>query len=574
MRPDRVARRLIAASLALAGATRVHAQRLTGTVTDQGAHVPGAVVMLVGADGAIAGRTVSKEDGSYSVSAAREGSYMVRVLRIGFRPTVAGPVDLRAATPARRDLPLSGRVQVLPSVQVVDRGKCQVHPDTSGIAFRLWDEARTALIATVLTESEPLGVRLTHDERTFDPSGGKVLVDSASTADGASRRPIVTLAPDELARSGYASNDEHGGTTYWGPDANVLLSESFAALHCIRPELPPADTGAFAGVLGVAFEPSVKGGGGHVDVRGVLWIDRQSAELRSLDYTYVNVTSVVERAHAGGHVEFLRLPDGSWTISRWWIRSPIVETTIFREPSTVPGAPPGQRTSQRLIGIHESRGDILELRRGGAMWWERGRVSVAVRVTDSAGAAVRAMVSLNDTARSFATAEDGVVRFDRVLPGPARLIVHVPALDSLDAPGTLAGITIPDHPFDPIGVRVPSAQEAFAARCGNEALEWNEGAVRGRVALQDAAGASVEVSWDMPYARLGGGPPVVVHEARSVAADARGGYFVCGVPRGLALTVRVSGGTGAARGVASDQPRIRQARVPAGGYVVVVDFDR
>ena len=433
MRPDRLACFVVAASLAFLGARRAAAQRLTGTVTDQGARVPGAIVMLVGGDGSVAGRAVSKEDGSFSVNAARDGSYTIRVLRIGFRPTMAGPVDLHAATTIRRDIALSGRVWLLPPVQVTDRGQCQIHPDTTAIAFRLWDEARIALLATVLTESEPLGVRLTHDERTFDASGGKVLVDSSSTSDGSSRKPIVTLTPDSLARGGYATNDDRGGTTYWGPDANVLLSESFASTHCIRPQLPPADTGSLAGVLGVGFEPA-DAKRGHVEVRGVLWVDRRSAELRSLDYTYVNVASVVEHAGAGGHVEFLRLPDGSWTVGRWWIRSPIVETTIFREPSTVPGAPPSQRTSQRLIGIHESRGDILELRRGGAMWWERGRVSAAIRVIDPAGAAVRAMVSLNDTARSAATADDGVVRFDRVLPGPARLMVHVPALDSLDAP--------------------------------------------------------------------------------------------------------------------------------------------
>jgi len=568
VRPDRLARHsFVAASLAVFGAARADAQRLTGTVTDQGARVPGAIVMLVGSDGSVAGRAVSREDGSFTVNAPRDGSYSIRVLRIGFRPTIAGPVELHAAAPLRHDVALSGRVRVLPAVQVTDRGQCQVHPDSTAIAFRLWDEARIALLATVLTESEPLGVRLTHDERTFDASGGKVLVDSSSTTDGSSRKPIVTLAPESLARDGYTANDDRGGTTYWGPDANVLLSESFASTHCIRPELPPADTGSLAGVLGVEFEPA-DAKRGHADVRGVLWIDRQSAELRSLDYTYVNVAPVVEHARAGGHVEFLRLPDGTWTVSRWWIRSPIVETHFFREPSTVPGTPPGQRTSQRLVGIHESRGDILELRRGGAMWWERGRVSVAIRVTDSAGTAVRAMVSLNDTARSAATADDGVVRFDRVLPGPARLAVHVPALDSLDAPGTMAAITIPDHPFEPIAVRVPSAQEAFAARCGNASLEWNEGAVRGRV--PDAAGASVEISWDMPYARLGGGPAVVVHETRTAPVDPRGDFFACGVPRAFALTVRIAGtGPGA-----HPEPRVRRTEVPSHGYVAIVDFDR
>jgi hypothetical protein len=73
----------------------------------------------------------------------------------------------------------------------------------------------------------------------------------------------------------------------------------------------------------------------------------------------------------------------------------------------------------------------------------------------------------------------------------------------------------------------------------------------------------------MPYARLGGGPAVVVHETRTALVDPRGGYFACGVPRGFALTVRVAdaGGGGHA------ESRVRRTEVPSGGYVATVDFD-
>jgi hypothetical protein len=567
VRPDRRAfGALLVSALGLFGAGRAAAQRLTGIVTDAGVRVPGAIVMLLAPDGAVVARAVSKADGAFAVSASGGGRYTVRVLRIGFRPTIAGPFDLRAGATTTRDIALSGRVWLLPEVQVTDRGQCQMRPDTNAVAFRLWEAARTALLAAVLTESEPLGVRMTRSDRTLDASGRNILDDSSATSDGSSRHPIVTLPPDSLARNGYATNDNRGGTTYWGPDANVLLSESFASSHCIHAEVPPADTGSLAGVLGVAFDPAGPRQT-RVEVRGVLWVDRKSAELRSLDYMYVNVAPIVERARAGGHVEFLRLPDGTWTVSRWWIRSPVIETRISREPNPIPGSAPAQRSSQRLIGIRESHGDLLELRHGGTTWWERGRVSVAIRVTDSAGSAMRALVSLNDSSSSVATADDGVVRFDRVLPGPARVDVRVPALDSLGAARTRASVTIPDHPFEPLAVRVQSAQEFFAIRCGAEALEWNEGAVRG--ALGRSRTANVEVSWDMPYARLGGGAPVVVHEAKSVTGDAAGRYFVCGVPRGVPLTVRI-----VEAAAASDRPRVRSAEVPAGAFVAIIDFDR
>src|SRR5689334_1737055 len=185
--------------------------------------------MLVGADGAIVSRVVSKEDGSFSVAAPVDGRYGLRILRIGFRPTVAGPFDLSAGATTRRDIALSNRVWILPSVQITDRGECQLRPDTNATAFRLWDEARTALLAAVLTQSEPLGVRLVRADRPVDADGRNVLADSTSTSDGASRNPIVSLPPDSLARNGYTTADDRGGTTYWGPDANVLLSESFAS---------------------------------------------------------------------------------------------------------------------------------------------------------------------------------------------------------------------------------------------------------------------------------------------------------------------------------------------------------
>lgn len=553
----------LGATIAVLAAANADAQRLTGSVTDGGVRVPGAIVMLVGANGTIAGRVVTREDGRYNLAASAPGKYSVRVLRIGRQPTTVGPFDLAIGSTLTKDVAISGRVSVLPTIEVTDRSRCQVRPDSSAAAFRLWDAARTALLATMLTQSEPLGVRLTQSERTLDADGRNVVADSTSTVEGTSRKPFVTLSPDSLARSGYAESDARGGTTYWAPDAEVLLSESFAASHCIHAELPPSDTGWYAGVLGVAFEPVSKGE--HADVRGVLWIDRASAELRSLDYSYVNVAPIVERAGAGGHVEFLRLPDGTWTVSRWWIRSPMVETTISRGASPLPGAPPSQQTSRRLLGIRETRADLLEVRRGDATWWERGRVSVALRVTDSSGTPLRALVSLNDSTRSVSTGDDGVVRFDRIQPGAARVDIRIAGLDSLGAPRMHVALTVPDHTFEPLSVRVPSPQEFFEGRCGADALEWNEGAIRGML----GASGAVEVSWEMPYARLGGGAPVVVHEVRRATTDAQGAFFACGVPRALPVTVRVVSGP-------EDRVRLpaRTAAVPAGGYVAIVQFDR
>ena len=58
-----------------------------------------------------------------------------------------------------------------------------------------------------------------------------------------------------------------------------------------------------------------------------MWVDRASAELRRLEFRYANV-SPEEQEKAGGDVEFKRVHDGTWLISRWNIRMPVLEQSV------------------------------------------------------------------------------------------------------------------------------------------------------------------------------------------------------------------------------------------------------
>ena len=541
------------------------AQRLTGTVIDRGVRVPGAVVMLLGADGSVVARTVTREGGEFSLAATTAGSYTVRVLRIGYQPTVAGPYTLGAGATLTADVRVTGRIVVLPQVDVNDRSECRVRPDSTAVAFQLWDMARTALMAAALTQSRSYGVRITRSDRMLDRDATRVLTDSTWTREGMSSNPITSLPPDSLAKIGYVTRDDAGGTTYWGPDANVLLADSFAAGHCIRTQRPVADTGVLQGVVGVAFEPVKRTD--KVDISGVLWLDRQTAELRTLDYRYANVAPIVERGNAGGHIEFLRLPDGSWTVSRWMIRYPVLLT---RQEVDHLAAIPGMsnlRTSQEVNSVRESSGELLQLKRSGDVWWERGKVSATIRVVDSVtGGAVRgALVSIDGGHSANATAADGTIRFDRVLPGPVSVIIRIPTLDSLGVAPIHVPVTIPDHPFDPIVTRLASPTTQFAARCGERALDWSEGAVRGLLP-SGQAGRLVEATWQEPFTRLGGGAPVLLPQARRVTADSTGGFLLCGVPREIPITLRVLGTT--------DQSLVRVVQVGQRSLATIADFSR
>lgn len=560
----RRARWAVAAIGALcARAAVLPAQRLAGTVTSAGARVPGAVVLLLDASNGVAARAVTRADGAFSIAAPAAGRYTVRVLRIGHAPTLAGPYDLAAGATATASIALSGRIQVLPEIHVSDHADCLVRPDSSAAAFQIWNEARTALLAAAITQAEPFDAEITTDETVLDRGGTRVLSDSSRTEKGSSLHPYASLPPDSLARVGYIQTDA-SGTTAWGPDATVLLSESFGATHCIRPELPPADTGVFRGVIGVAFEPTARRDG-RADVRGVLWLDRRSAELRSLDFSYTNVSKTLEEARSGGHVEFARLPGGEWVTVRWWIRFPSIQRTVSRDP-VVPGSANRTSASERVEGIKITSGNVLRVSRSGSTLWRRGRVTLPIRIVDSTtGAGIRgALVSLNGGTSARATREDGVVAFEDLVPGPGTVTVRMDALDSLGAGQTSIPIAIPEHPFDPVVVAIASPAARFIALCGEQPLAWNEGVVRGRVPA-GANDGTVDLMWQEPYTRLGGGEPVIVTETRRVATGADGTFRVCGLPRDVAINVRVN---------ANGTPMLKVARIQPGVLGAIVDFQR
>ena len=108
-----------------------------------------------------------------------------------------------------------------------------------------------------------------------------------------------------------------------------MLSESFLSLHCIRTVHPSVETGDSARLIGVGFSPASKRRN-VVEVEGVLWLDRSTAELRAMDYHYVNTSKAVEKAEPGGHLAFTRVLAGRWIVEEWWIRVPSTATRVRR----------------------------------------------------------------------------------------------------------------------------------------------------------------------------------------------------------------------------------------------------
>ncbi|HET7132415.1 MAG TPA: carboxypeptidase-like regulatory domain-containing protein, partial [Gammaproteobacteria bacterium] len=210
--------------------------------------------------------------------------------------------------------------------------------------------------------------------------------------------------------------------------ADVLLSGAFISAHCFHLQ---RDTVTGDSLIGIAFEP-VR----HrppPDIRGVLYLDRRSAELRELRYTYTSLPDAVEKHDFGGRVSFQRVPGSAWIIREWVVRGPMFSARphISLSASGLPvhgAAPASGALDTTLIGAHEGGGEVLVARTlDRATVWARSYATVLGTVTDSASGAglVGAEVELRGTLHRARTDGAGTFRMDSVPRGAYTLQLNV-----------------------------------------------------------------------------------------------------------------------------------------------------
>jgi hypothetical protein len=175
-------------------------------------------------------------------------------------------------------------------------------------------------------------------------------------------RVFAATLPETIATRGYVWDRDDGKTVFDTPNAEVLLSDRFVATHCFAIRR----TGDHKGWVGLAFRPR-NPPNGIADIKGILWLDGSSAELRRLEYLYDNLKpaeyTVCDSApfikmtpdrlaetpppyvpppgcmklknsrsnglDLGGEANFARLPTGEWLITDWFVRMP-PDLGVFR----------------------------------------------------------------------------------------------------------------------------------------------------------------------------------------------------------------------------------------------------
>ncbi|HZD03903.1 MAG TPA: hypothetical protein VE173_03270, partial [Longimicrobiales bacterium] len=208
----------------------------------------------------------------------------------------------------------------LAGIEVAGEQRCTVRPGSGLRTAEVWEEARKALRLAAWTEAqEAVAFRAVDVEAELDPGTLKVRKERRRSHSGYIHgSPYESYPAEDLAENGYVRPAPGGRWTYLAPDAGVLLSDPFLDGHCFeltgdesRPEL-----------IGLAFRPVDRGS--DADIRGVLWLDRRSSELRTLEFTYTTLPYPVESELIGGKVDFERLASGPWIVRSWRIRMPEV----------------------------------------------------------------------------------------------------------------------------------------------------------------------------------------------------------------------------------------------------------
>jgi hypothetical protein len=516
--------------------TLLSAQTIRGTVVDRSdVPVHGVVVLLLDSASSIVSRDLSDESGAFRVVGPRSGHYRLRTLRIGFQPVTSEAVRMLEGQERTQRVVLTGLPFQLDPTRV-GRSSCDVRSDSTAASFAIWEQARTALTAAQLTSrTRAIGARVVSYERVVDLiRRGRVVRQSSRILSGLTTRPWRSLSADSLRRIGYVVQ-ELESVTYYVPDIDVLLSDTFAEDHCFQPASSRNER-----IIGVAFEPA-RERRAIPEIKGVLWLDRKTAELQRLEFRYVNVPREQQTGDAGGEVEFARMKNGAWVITRWNTRMPLFRVRYV--------AATGLRSDARVaeLIVEELRvegADLALVTRGRDTLWSRPPVVVSGTVLDSISGRglADADVLLRGTAVRAKADAAGRFQLRDVLPGEYTVDISTPSLSALGAVHSF------QHTFlgtaDALEVRVPTAELVAVRMCGASIGGVVAGRVRMRGDSVPPRGTRVVAEWIDPT--VGDTAARKRQRWADAIVDARGAYRVCGIPRNTAIALRVESDSGTA----------------------------
>jgi hypothetical protein len=350
----------------------LHAQTVRGKLTDSLSNTPlsSAFLTLVDAQSVERARAITNSAGEFTLTAPVTGTYRIRSKRIGFRPYVSAPLTLGAGETVSFNAAIAPIP--VPLEQVVIAGERQCNVEAGASVAALWEEVKEALAAVAWTSKAPgYWYQVTQFERDVFTQTMQRGMDSTWRNEGFYEVPFRSVPAEQLEREGFVLVDAESWT-YHEPDAEVLLSAPFLRTHCFETKVGKGDN---EGLVGLAFSPAR--GRRLPDISGALWVDRQSAELRHLEFRYERLPQGLSAPNAGGRVDFMRVPTGAWMVRDWIIRMPIA-----REETPTYGSP-----ALKTAGYRERGGSAVEIKTTAGAVVFRSAAADTARVMAQAAAA-------------------------------------------------------------------------------------------------------------------------------------------------------------------------------------------
>ena len=516
----------------LSAALPARAQVVTGVLVDSASGVPvnGAIVALLDSMTRQYGGTFTDAQGRFELRAPSAGAWRVRAERVGYRSTMSPLFSLAAGGSRTLRIPISRSTARLSEIRVTASRRCVIHPERGAETAELWSAVRTALRGTALTSQQGrIGLRIATFTRELDGAGAERWT-SRHERITYSEAPFVSVPIEALERDGFVVRS--GETIdYRVPDAPVLLSERFLETHCFRLESAPPAMGD--SLVGLAFEPVA--GRTRNEVEGVLWVNRETAELRRLDVSFVGLELSALEEHAGSRIEFRQLPTGHWIIGRWVIRMPILRERRVTELNGMP-----TRTDTVLHAVREAGGEVVEVL--GERRLSRSPARIAGSVFDSTRGVPLAGARVFISGTSLATDTDSTGHFvlDGVPAGDHALAFVHPRLDTIAAVATAVGVGVAGADTVQVELGTPTWRTILRAACG-DALATGEGTLVGWVRSGGnglaVADAIVTILWTDP--RVAGGSSRTQRGRVDTRTDHEGAFRACGIRGGASVRVLI-----------------------------------
>jgi len=522
----KVAALALGSTIALASSERVAAQVVRGVVTEKTTNAPldGVVLSVLDPRDSVVVQVLSNDGGGFEIRLPSPGMYTIDVKRIGVKRVRLTPFGVGDGETKRLDISLEPVPAVLSSVNITGRTSCVRNPQTNARTAALWEDARAALTASVITRSLTVGDdSVTRFQRKLDVNTWKVLSESRQKLSASIDHPFKSLPAEVLSVGGYITVNQDSSVDYYAPDADVLLSDTFLADHCFKIE---PGTFEHTGYVGLAFQPVKERK--KPDIKGVLWMDAKTNELRTLEFTYNWLPNDLRPGDYGGTVSFFRLPGGRWIVRSWRIRMPEFGYNRSGFGRLVLG----------VVRIAEEGGAVplnSLLNQSGNL---QGTV---VMDTVSNRPIVGITVALDGTEDSTRTVADGTFDLAFVPPGSYTLVLRHPALDSLGIQHLVKTVDVEAGKTAWMKIVFPSNEELAARMCNGVQVDFKRQSII-RFIVLDQGGQPLSKT-PAVFSRIPlndeGKPVLDSASSYDVTLDATGGFLGCAL--GENEIVRIEG---------------------------------